>query len=78
MVIREVPYYLVFKASPVGFTSMGLNLNLSPLGLNTVPFSALEKTQKHCMCNFLFLLNISEIYRIPSVHTLFLLLHMGL
>ena len=33
---------------------MGLNLNLSPLGLNTDPFSALEKMQKHCRCNFFF------------------------
>ena len=30
---------------------MGLNPNLSPLGLNTDPFSALEKIQKHCRCN---------------------------
>ena len=30
---------------------MGLNPNLSPLDLNTDPFSALEKIQKHCRCN---------------------------
>ena len=52
--------------APLGFTPIGLNPNLSPLGLNTDPFSALEKIQKHCRCNFFFLLNISEIYRIPS------------
>ena len=30
---------------------MGLNPTLSPLGLNTDPFSALEKIQKHRRCN---------------------------
>ena len=52
--------------SPPRIYAQGLNPNLSLLGLNTDPFSALEKMQKHRRCNFLFLLNISEIYRIPS------------
>ena len=43
-----------FLSPPLGFTPMGLNPNLRPLGLSTDPFSALKKIQKHCRCNFFF------------------------
>ena len=40
--------------SPPRIYVHGLKSEFKPTGLNTDPFSALEKIQKHCRCNFFF------------------------